>query len=177
MSKPIETKAPGFKLRIHVHPSVIHAFSSTEPIVTRDAETGRIKHIEITQDEESGYGDFIGYIDWSLVGYIAWRKTEEPKPAKKAGRPSKIDLHEVSKLVPIDGEIRKSELISLVCQKFNASERTTREAIELLVSSKEIVVAREEPREGGGLPNLWISRSPTAEEVDAFFANLKSKLD
>ena len=177
MSKPIETNTPGFKIRIHIHPSIIHAFSTTEPIVTKHPDTGRIKNIEMTQDPDSGYGDIIGFIDWSCVNSVTWKKAEEKKPPSKLGRPTKIDLVKVLDIIPAEKEIEKSILISLIQLEFNTSERTARESINTLIESRDVTITRETPREGGGTPMIWITRNPVAKELDAFFDDLRSKLD
>lgn len=90
MSKPIQPNIPGFKVRIQIGSSTIHAFSTTEPVISINPESNRISSLEITQNPDANYGDFIAFADWSAVNLVAWKKTDEPKPKRPPGRPKKI---------------------------------------------------------------------------------------
>ena len=156
MSKPITTNIPGFKVRIHMRSAVIHAFSTTLPVITMEEDSNKPKHIAITQDINSGYGDTIGFIDWSEVSGVTWKKTEEPRAG---GRPEKLEAANVSAEFPPREAVRRDVIVPAIAQKFKVSERTVRDKVDALILDGGIIVHARTPREGGGKPIEWLRRN------------------
>jgi hypothetical protein len=61
-----------FKVRLVFPGSVLHVLSKTEPIVTTCG--GKVQGVTWAIVEGTAEGDTVGFIDWSQVAAITWRR-------------------------------------------------------------------------------------------------------
>ena len=64
-----------WKVRITMPGSIIHVASRTEPFV--HSAGGRVSGVTMDLIEGTEHGDSIGFIDWSAVLAVTWRKAAE----------------------------------------------------------------------------------------------------
>lgn len=77
MPKPLTAKdmgIDGYKIRLVVPNAVIHLLSSSEPEVHLDPQTGLVQALHYNAVVNSKHGDTLGFIRWSEVTAISWRK-------------------------------------------------------------------------------------------------------
>jgi hypothetical protein len=71
--KAAEPGVEGYRVRIVMHAALLHVLSATEPVVTVSA-SGQVTTVSWTAIEGTEHGDTIGFIRWSEVTAISWRK-------------------------------------------------------------------------------------------------------
>ena len=73
-------EGPAWKVRIAIGAMVIHAVSRTEPVVRRGAGPGAgVLGVELEPIEGTEHGDTLGFVRWSRVDAVTWRKAAARK--------------------------------------------------------------------------------------------------
>ena len=62
----------GWRVRVCLHGAILHLASRTEPLIVMNA--GRIANVEMDLISDTEHGDSIGFIDWSAVTAVTWRR-------------------------------------------------------------------------------------------------------
>lgn len=71
--KAAEPGIEGYRVRISLGGALLHVLSATEPVLTRSV-TGDVADVAWTLIEGTEHGDTVGYVRWSEVTAITWRK-------------------------------------------------------------------------------------------------------
>jgi hypothetical protein len=75
-------RVEGWKVRVVLHGALLHVVSSTEPRVIEHG--GELVGVDWSPTDE---GDVPGYVDWSAVRAITWRRAAERRRARAADEP------------------------------------------------------------------------------------------
>jgi hypothetical protein len=71
--KPVTPAIEGYRVRVSLGGALLHVLSATEPVLMRSV-TGDVADVAWTPIEGTDHGDTVGYIRWSEVTAITWRK-------------------------------------------------------------------------------------------------------
>lgn len=63
----------GFKVRVILPGAIIHLLTAAEPAI--QTSNGKITSASLDIIPNTEHGDSIGFIDWSAVSAVSWRKT------------------------------------------------------------------------------------------------------
>ncbi len=170
-------EGPAWTVRIAIGAMVIHCVSRTEPVVRRGGGPGAgVLGVELEPIEGTEHGDTLGFVRWSRVDAVTWRRAAARKrrPGHAAVTASDDDPNAAALGVALLEAVGPGEVFSVSRSRARAQGDARHEPRVSALFPSEIPAAqgpgqraraRKDPHAGKGLPELAVEARPTVSAM------------